>query len=66
MKINYNITIEVYFHNYIKNGGKNMDLDINLSEISHDDLITLYNKTKEFVAFLDNEIETSEVEKKTK
>ena len=43
-----------------------MDLDINLSEISHDDLITLYNKTKEFVAFLDNEIETSEVEKKTK
>ena len=43
-----------------------MDLDINISEISYDDLILLYNKVKETIAFLDNEIETSEVEKKTK
>jgi len=43
-----------------------MDLDININEISHDDLLLLYNKTKEFISFLDNEIETSEVEKKTK
>lgn len=43
-----------------------MDLDINLSEISHDDLILLYNKVKDFISFLNNEIETSEVEKKTK
>ena len=43
-----------------------MDLDINLNEISHDDLILLYNKVKDFISYLDNEIETSEVEKKTK
>ena len=43
-----------------------MDLDINLNEIDHEDLILLYNKTKDFIAFLSNEIETSEVEKKTK
>lgn len=43
-----------------------MDLDINISEISHDDLILLYSKVKEFISYLDSEIETSEVEKKTK
>ena len=43
-----------------------MDIDINLSEIDHEELISLYNKTKDFISFLDNEIETSEVEKKTK
>jgi len=43
-----------------------MDLDINLNEINHDDLILLYNKVKDFISFLNNEIETSEVEKKTK
>lgn len=43
-----------------------MEIDVNLNEISHDDLILLYNKTKDFISFLDNEIETSEVEKKTK
>lgn len=43
-----------------------MDIDVNLNEISHDDLILLYNKVKDFISFLDKEIETSEVEKKTK
>ncbi len=43
-----------------------MELDINLGEITHEDLILLYNKTKDFISFLENEIETSEVEKKTK
>lgn len=43
-----------------------MDIDINLNEINYDDLILLYNKTKDFISFLNNEIETSEVEKKTK
>ena len=42
------------------------EIDIKLNEISHDDLILLYNKVKDFVSFLDNEIETREVEKKTK
>ena len=43
-----------------------MDIDINLNEIEHEDLILLYNRVKDFIAFLNNEIETSEVEKKTK
>ena len=43
-----------------------MDLDINLNEISYDELIAIYNKAKDFISFLSNEIETSEVEKKTK
>ena len=43
-----------------------MDLDIKLNEISHEELLALYAKLKDFISFLDNEIETSEVEKKTK
>ena len=43
-----------------------MEMDIDLNEVNYDDLILLYNKTKDFISFLDNEIETSEVEKKTK
>ena len=43
-----------------------MEIDVNLNEINYDDLILLYNKTKDFISFLNNEIETSEVEKKTK
>ncbi len=43
-----------------------MEMDINLNEINYDDLILLYNKAKDFISFLNNEIETSEVEKKTK
>jgi len=43
-----------------------MEMDIDLNEVNYDDLLLLYNKTKDFISFLDNEIETSEVEKKTK
>lgn len=43
-----------------------MDNDIKLNEISHDDLVLLYNKVKDFISYLDNEIETREVEKKSK
>lgn len=43
-----------------------MDLDININEIDHEDLILLYNKVKDFISYLSNEIETSEVEKKAK
>ena len=42
-----------------------MDIDIRLDKISHDDLLSLYSKTKDFISYLDNEIETSEVEKKS-
>ena len=41
-----------------------MEIDIDLSKISHEDLISLYNKTNEFISYLNTEIETSEVEKK--
>ena len=51
---------------FIMKGKRKMDIDINLNEISHDDLLLLYNRVKDFISFLDNEIETSEVEKKTK
>lgn len=56
----------VCFHNYIRNRGNFMDLDININEIDHEDLILLYNKVKDFISYLSNEIETSEVEKKAK
>lgn len=42
-----------------------MELDIQLSKISHDELLSIYAKTKDFISYLNNEIETSEVEKKT-
>ena len=41
-----------------------MDIGINLNEVSHEDIISLYNKVKDFVSYLENEYETSEVEKK--
>lgn len=41
-----------------------MDIGVNLSEVSHEDIISLYNKVKDFVTFLETEYETSEVEKK--
>ena len=43
-----------------------MDIGINLDKVEHEDLLNLYNKTKDFVSYLENEIETVEVEKKTK
>ena len=43
-----------------------MDLEIKLNEIDYDELLNSYSKTKEFISYLDNEIETVEVEKKAK
>ncbi len=42
-----------------------MELDIQLNKISHEELLSIYAKTKDFISYLNNEIETSEVEKKT-
>ena len=42
-----------------------MNVDIKLDKIDHEDLLSLYSKVKDFISFLDNEIETSEVEKKS-
>ena len=41
-----------------------MDFDIKLDEIEHEDLLNLYSKINDFISYLDNEIETSEVERK--
>ncbi len=43
-----------------------MNIDMDLDKIEHTDLLELFNKTKDFISFLDNEIETVEVEKKVK
>ena len=42
-----------------------MNIDIKLDKIDNEDLLTIYSKVKDFISFLDNEIETSEVEKKS-
>lgn len=42
-----------------------MESDIDLSKISHEELLSLYSKTKDFISYLNTEIETSEVEKKS-
>lgn len=39
-----------------------MDIGIDLNKIEHEDLLALYRKTKDFIFYLDEEIETSEVE----
>ena len=41
-----------------------MDLDIKTSELEYDELLELYSIIKDFISYLDNQIETSEVEKK--
>ena len=43
-----------------------MYLGTDLDKVKHYELLELFNKTKDFVSFLDNEIETVEVEKKVK
>ena len=35
-----------------------MDIGIDLNKISHEDLLSSYNKTKDFIFFLNNEIES--------
>ena len=59
----YNLSLQ-----FLTNGkeAKRMDIGINLDKVEHEDLLNLYNKTKDFVSYLENEIETVEVEKKTK
>ena len=45
-------------------GNKKMEInEIKLEEISNDDVIDIYNRTKEFIEFLEDEIKTNEVEK---
>lgn len=42
-----------------------MDMsEINLNKITSEELLDIYNRTKEYIDFLDNEIKTNEVEKK--
>lgn len=42
-----------------------MDMsEINLNKIKSEEVIDIYNRTREFIEFLDNEIKTNEVEKK--
>lgn len=43
-----------------------MENNLNINTINHEELIALYNKIKDFISYLDNEIETSQVEKTTK
>mgnify|MGYP005777496183 FL=1 len=38
--------------------------EINLSKITNEELLDIYNRTKEYIEFLENEIKTNEVEKK--
>lgn len=42
-----------------------MDMgEINLNKITSEEVLDIYNRTKEFIEFLDNEIKSNEVEKK--
>lgn len=42
-----------------------MDMsEINLSKIDGEEVLDIYNRTREFIEFLDNEIKSNEVEKK--
>ena len=43
-----------------------MNINIDIENLKHDELLEIYNKTKDFISFLNNEIETVEVEKKEK
>ncbi len=38
--------------------------EINLSKITNEELLEIYNRTEEYIEFLENEIKTNEVEKK--
>ncbi len=38
--------------------------EINLSQISHEELIDIYTRTKDYIEFLENEEKSNEVEKK--
>ena len=38
--------------------------EINLNKIENEELLNIYNRTREYIEFLDNEIKSNEVEKK--
>lgn len=38
--------------------------EINLNKIENEELLGIYNRTREYIDFLDNEIKSNEVEKK--
>ena len=38
--------------------------EINLRKITNEELLEIYNRTEEYIEFLENEIKTNEVEKK--
>lgn len=38
--------------------------EINLNKIENEELLDIYNRTREYIDFLDNEIKSNEVEKK--
>lgn len=38
--------------------------EINLNKIENEELLDIYNRTREYIEFLENEIKSNEVEKK--
>lgn len=38
--------------------------EINLNKIENEELLNIYNRTREYIEFLENEIKSNEVEKK--
>ena len=43
-----------------------MDIDIKLDSLNYDELLEIYNTVKNFISYLNDQIETREVEKKEK
>ena len=41
-------------------------MDVSCNDLNQEELVLTYKKVKDMIVFLDNEIETSEVEKETK
>lgn len=42
-----------------------MDIsEINLNKIKNEEVLDIYNRTKEFIEYLENEIKSNEVDKK--
>lgn len=38
--------------------------EINLNKVTNEELLDIYNRTKEYIDFLENEVKSNEVEKK--
>ena len=41
-----------------------MDIDIKLDSLNYDELLEIYNTVKNFISYLNDQIETREVEKR--